>query len=70
MARAMAQGVSHQLPTAEARVQSRASPYGICVGQSGPETGFSPSTLRFSLVSIIPPVLHDHLSPTLCDRST
>jgi hypothetical protein len=45
--RAMAQPVSRQLTTVEAQVQSKASPCGICGGQSGTGTGFSPSTLVF-----------------------
>jgi hypothetical protein len=43
----MAQAVSRRSLTAEARIQSRVSPCGICGGQSGTETGFSRSTLVF-----------------------
>jgi hypothetical protein len=51
----MAQAVSCQSLTAEARVRVRVNPCGICGGQSGSETGFSPSS--FSPVNIIPPSL-------------
>jgi hypothetical protein len=47
LGRAMAQAVSRRPPTAEARLRSRVSPYGICGGQSGTGTGFSPSTSFF-----------------------
>jgi hypothetical protein len=43
----MAQAVSRRPLTAEARVRYRASPCGICGGQSGTGTGFSPSTSGF-----------------------
>jgi hypothetical protein len=43
----MAQAVSHRPLTAEARARSRVSPCGICGGQSGNGTGFSPSTSVF-----------------------
>jgi hypothetical protein len=42
--RAMAQVVSRRPLTAEARVLSRASPCGICVGRSCTGAGFSPSS--------------------------
>jgi hypothetical protein len=47
MGRAMAPAVSRQPLTAEARVRSRVSLCGICGGQSGTWTGFSPSTSVF-----------------------
>jgi hypothetical protein len=40
--RAMAQAVSRRPPTAEARGRSRVGPCGICGGQSGTGTDFSP----------------------------
>jgi hypothetical protein len=43
----MVQAVSRRPPTAKVRVQSRVSPCGICGGQSGIGTGFSPSTSVF-----------------------
>jgi hypothetical protein len=43
----MAQAVSRRPLTAEARVRSRVSPCGICDGQSGTGTGYSPSTSVF-----------------------
>jgi hypothetical protein len=42
--RAMALAVSRRPPTAEARVQFRVGPCGMCGGQSGTGTGFFPST--------------------------
>jgi hypothetical protein len=43
----MAQVISHQPLTAEARVRVRATPCGICGGQIGTETGFSLKTSVF-----------------------
>jgi hypothetical protein len=50
--RAMTQAVSRRLFTAEARVRSRVTQFGICGGQSGTGTGFS-RVLRFSSVNFI-----------------
>jgi hypothetical protein len=43
----MVQAVSRRPLTAEARVRSRVGPCGICGGQSGTGTGYSPSTSGF-----------------------
>jgi hypothetical protein len=50
----MAQAVNHRPLAAESRVRSRVSLCGICCGQSGTVTGFSPIS-SVSPGSIIPP---------------
>jgi hypothetical protein len=52
--RAIAQAVSRWLPTAAARVQTRARSSGICGRQSGTGAGFL-RVLRFPLPIFIPP---------------
>jgi hypothetical protein len=52
--RAMAQAVSRRSLTAESRIRDGVNPYGLCGGQSGTGTGFSPSS-SVSPVNIIPP---------------
>jgi len=47
MGRAMAQTVSRQPPTAEARARARVSPCWICGGHIGTGTGFSPSYSQY-----------------------
>jgi hypothetical protein len=55
--RAMAQAVGRRPFTAQALVRSQTSPHGICGGQSGTGTVFL-RVLRFSPVSIVPPMLY------------
>jgi hypothetical protein len=53
----MAQGVRPRPLTAEARFRVQVNPCGICGGESGTGTGFSPSSLVF-LVNIIRSSIH------------
>jgi hypothetical protein len=55
--RAMPHAVSRRPLTTEARVRSRVNPCGICGGQSGTGTGFSPSN------SVFPCQLHSIGAP-------
>jgi hypothetical protein len=55
----MVQAVSRRLLTGEARVRSRVSPCGICGGQNGTGTGFSPSIL------VLPCQFHSTGAPLL-----
>jgi hypothetical protein len=57
LGRAMAQVVSRRPLTAVGRVRARFNLCGICGGQSGTETGFSPSSSVFPCQHIIPPSL-------------
>ena len=54
----MAQAVRRRPLTSEARVRSQVSPCEMCAGQSGTETGFSPST------SVSPRHCHATNTPT------
>jgi hypothetical protein len=56
LGRVIAQEVSRRPLTAEGRVRARVNPCAICGGQSGTETGFSPS---YSFL----PCLHIHTIP-------
>ena len=47
--RALTQAVSRRPPTAKGRVPSRASPCGVCGGQSGTATGSSRDTSALPL---------------------
>jgi hypothetical protein len=65
------QAVRHRPLTSEARVRTRVIPCGICGGESGSGTGFSPSSSVFTSQYNNPPLLQTHLSPPLdiCNRS-
>jgi hypothetical protein len=62
----MAQVVSRRPLTAEARFRARANPCGICGGQSGTGTGFSPSSSVFPCQYIIPPSFSKLISSGEC----
>jgi hypothetical protein len=62
----MAQVVSRRPLAAEARVRSRVNPCGICGGQSGTGTDFSPSSSVFRCQYIISPSLSKLISSGHC----
>jgi hypothetical protein len=62
----MVQVVSRRPLTAEARVRARVNPCGICDGQSGNGTGFSPISSVFLCQYIIPPSLSKLISSGEC----
>jgi hypothetical protein len=62
---AMAQVVSRRPLTMEAWVRARVNPCGICGGQSGTGTGFSPSSSVLPC-HIIPPSLSKLISSGEC----
>jgi hypothetical protein len=64
--RAMAQVVSRWPLIAETRVRARVNPCGICCGQSGTGTGFSPSSSGFPCQYIIPLSLSKLISSGEC----
>jgi hypothetical protein len=66
LGRAKAQVISRRSLTAEARVHARVNPYGICGGQSGTETGFSPSSSVLTCQYIFPPWLSKLISSVEC----
>jgi hypothetical protein len=66
MGSVMAKVVSRRPLTAEARVRARDNPRGICCGQSGTGTGFSPSSSVFPCQYIIPPSLSKLISSGEC----
>jgi hypothetical protein len=60
--RAMAQAVSRQSLTTESWVHARVNTRGICGGQSGTGTGFSPSFSGFPHQYHSTVILHTHTS--------
>jgi hypothetical protein len=59
------QTVRSQLLILEPWVLSRLNLCEVCAGRSGTRAGVSPSFFSFTLLIIIPPLLHTHLSPLL-----
>jgi hypothetical protein len=57
----MAQAVNRRPLTAEYRVRTRDNPYGICGGQSGTGTCFSPSSSVFPCQYHFTVVLHSYI---------
>jgi hypothetical protein len=65
---AQAPGAVRRPLTAEPRFQSKASPCGICGGQSGTETDFIPSISVFSCHNLFHRSKVNYLAPTQCPQ--
>jgi hypothetical protein len=63
----MAQAISRRPLAAEVRVRALFNPFGICGGQNGTGTGFSPRS-SFIRASIIPPLLFIFILIWGCNR--
>jgi hypothetical protein len=68
--RAMAQVASRRPLTAEARARALVNPCGICGGQSGTGTGFSPRSSVFPCQYLSAVALQTHIIWGMCNMLT